>query len=596
MAYVAPSGKIELMKNVPLTPDYENTLWFANVSAQNAYFSAKVSLTFNNQMYTRVSDGVCRVEGEAELLKEYNYMRFNNNIPSGIGVTTKTYYAFITNVEYINNNVTEISFEIDEIQTWLFETSFAPCMIERQHTLNDQWGSNLVPEEIDIKEYVTSDIDYVIGTSSSTPPKYCYLLGIDCLAFPNETPGEMPAIFTQVTQLGTFSGTRWVGFPKTTNGETGLNNLIRALGNYGQLPVIGDTIQIHRLYIVPQDLFFSSDPADTGTLVAAGGHGKTKGVNKPQNFVDERGLINTPYVPKNNKMLTHPFVYYSVDCVTGKNDYKYELNTASAQAYGSTIVQVYGVVSDRPMAYINVQYYDGEYLSPEYSMCVDDFPSIPVCTNGVEGMLVSEGIKALGSLAKSYFQYEFGSVPTTEMMKRTNEYTKIGYAKNKKGGLGKRTSVDKVATESQSAHRNVPMIQKQSVHLPDFQLSTSTELINGTATSLLPIMARPNMVGLLVAPCWDVRIVKKQLRYDFAVMYDHYLSKYGYAIHDINVPNIHARQNWTYVKTDGCVVLGNVPTSARTTIENAMDRGITYWANGNIGAYGDFTNNPLGQG
>ena len=61
---------------------------------------------------------------------------------------------------------------------------------------------------------------------------------------------------------------------------------------------------------------------------------------------------------------------------------------------------------------------------------------------------------------------------------------------------------------------------------------------------------------------------------------------YGYAVNEIKVPNIHQRPQWNFVKTEGCVVTGNVPNAIRTTIEQIFDSGVRFWNNGdNIGKY-----------
>ena len=40
MPYLAPGSQIVLYPNVPLTSDYENTIYFASFDAQKSYFDA----------------------------------------------------------------------------------------------------------------------------------------------------------------------------------------------------------------------------------------------------------------------------------------------------------------------------------------------------------------------------------------------------------------------------------------------------------------------------------------------------------------------------------------------------------------------------
>lgn len=58
-----------------------------------------------------------RVEKKAEDLYDCNYLAFQNT-----SFGSKWFYAFITSVEYVNNITSEITFEIDVLQTYFLTT------------------------------------------------------------------------------------------------------------------------------------------------------------------------------------------------------------------------------------------------------------------------------------------------------------------------------------------------------------------------------------------------------------------------------------------------------------------------------------------
>ena len=72
---------------------------------------------------------------------------------------------------------------------------------------------------------------------------------------------------------------------------------------------------------------------------------------------------------------------------------------------------------------------------------------------------------------------------------------------------------------------------------------------------------------------------------------------YGYQTNRVKIPNINAREHYTYVKTCGCnivsgkenendVIVGGLPTDDLHKIVSIYDNGITFWKNGNnIGNY-----------
>lgn len=144
--YIAPNSTIILLKDVPLSRDYTDTIFFTSAAAQTSYFqSAYVKKTFTAQSYQRVKKWVMRLEVLADEIYDYNYMMFQNT-----SFGSKWFYAFITNVEYINNSVSEITYELDVMQVWLFEATVKPSYVERETPETDVIGDHIEPEPIDL--------------------------------------------------------------------------------------------------------------------------------------------------------------------------------------------------------------------------------------------------------------------------------------------------------------------------------------------------------------------------------------------------------------------------------------------------------------
>ena len=150
--YINPNSTIKILRNVPLDNTYEHTIYFASHSAQSSYFSGLAKYTFEAQSYQRVKRGYIRVATNAENLYDCNYLMFQN---SAFG--SKWFYAFIKSVEYINNGVSEIEFEIDVMQTWHFDYTIKACFVEREHSATDVIGDNIVEENLALGEYVESN-------------------------------------------------------------------------------------------------------------------------------------------------------------------------------------------------------------------------------------------------------------------------------------------------------------------------------------------------------------------------------------------------------------------------------------------------------
>lgn len=151
--YIAPDTTIRILNNVPLDNTYRNTIYFAFVSAQIEYFTGKTKYLLTDQTYQRVNRGTMRIQKRADNLYDCNYLMFQNT-----AYGQKWFYAFITSVEYINNETSEITFEIDVMQTWHFDYTVNMSFVEREMSVTDKIGDNLVPENLELGEYVYEDL------------------------------------------------------------------------------------------------------------------------------------------------------------------------------------------------------------------------------------------------------------------------------------------------------------------------------------------------------------------------------------------------------------------------------------------------------
>lgn len=181
MAYIQPQSEVWLCRDVPLDPSYDNQLTFTtgtgasrqwDLTAQRAYFASKAVYHPTNFSIVKERDGVLRMTGDVGNYYDINYMYFTNT-----NFSNKFFYAFVTQVEYVNPNTTLIYFELDEFQTWANDIVWMESSIEREHTEHDELYANLEDEGIGVNdlqpyayEYVDSALgekQLVIGTTES---------------------------------------------------------------------------------------------------------------------------------------------------------------------------------------------------------------------------------------------------------------------------------------------------------------------------------------------------------------------------------------------------------------------------------------------
>lgn len=161
MAFI-PTTAVRLLTGVPLS--YKNgrptdQIDFASVTAQYNYFAGKAAFSYNECTYQREKRAI-KVPTNAEELHTVNYLMWQNFDYGG-----RWMYAYITEVEYANENMSYVHFEIDPFQTFMFDYSLLTCFTEREHVADDTIGAHTVPEGLETGPYIsTSEGHYPAGS------------------------------------------------------------------------------------------------------------------------------------------------------------------------------------------------------------------------------------------------------------------------------------------------------------------------------------------------------------------------------------------------------------------------------------------------
>ena len=79
------------------------------------------------------------------------------------------------------------------------------------------------------------------------------------------------------------------------------------------------------------------------------------------------------------------------------------------------------------------------------------------------------------------------------------------------------------------------------------------------------------------------------IRAEYARIIDNFFSQYGYKVSILKDIELHNRQNWDFVQTIGCNVIGECPANVIETVKKMFDAGVTLWHNGTFN-YGTLDN------
>lgn len=140
---------ITLYRGVPWDNTYSDIRLFDTQAERDSFFSNNVMGYWENCSVVNYEQRVRLQTDNFNYYLTADYMSFVNNI----GVPQKRFYAFVTSVSYINVNTIEVAYEIDWVQTYLFDFGFGECLVEREHVLSDKVGEHTVPENFEIGEY-----------------------------------------------------------------------------------------------------------------------------------------------------------------------------------------------------------------------------------------------------------------------------------------------------------------------------------------------------------------------------------------------------------------------------------------------------------
>jgi hypothetical protein len=336
--YIAPNSTIKILRNVPLDPTYEHTIYFpvgdTGLATQRAYFSAKAKYTFTEQTYQRVNKGRIRLAALADNLYDCNYLMFQNT-----NFGSKWFYAFIKSVEYINNAVCEVEYEIDVIQTWNNDYLLDVCYVERQHTETDEIGDNIINEEFNIGDYVCNANTYLDMND----------MNIAVISTPKDSGGQLIPINNGHIYYNVYAGySVSTIFHVNQTDMTSLNSYIAQL--------VANNEQIIAMYQFPS--IFSSAIEGVSQTV--------------EHTMDKNTVAIDGYIPKNNKLFTYPYNVLRVDDNNGRTqDYKYEYFAGDIMCFEfKCCILPSPVVVGYPLGYKGMtEYYPDRIITENFPVC-----------------------------------------------------------------------------------------------------------------------------------------------------------------------------------------------------------------------------------
>lgn len=524
--YIEPTTNIKILRNVPLENTYDHTLYFANASEQYTYFASMVYKNCTNYTYQRVNKGKMRIEGKADNYYNCNYLMFQNT-----NFGTKWFYAFITSVEYVNNETTEITFEIDVIQTWLFDAHVEECFIDRQHSLSDAIGDNIVPESLPLGEYVFNGYQPI----DSSYADMCVVIAIV-----DTTQRSFGQLYD-----GIYGGAMLLAYDCTdANFVSDINSKV---DEYIQKP---DAIL--SMYLVPKAVVGS---IPTSHILPYGSSGFSSRFGGLTWKVSKQDTIDG-YLPKNAKMYTYPYNYLHVDNSNGQDlvlRYEFFEDQTPYVTIIGNITQPVSLVL-RPSKYKGApaEQFDTFATLNTESLQISNYPLCSWNVDAYEAWIAQNAIPVMG---------------------------------NAISGIAGAGVASNFSANPQGMLANSVLGSVMNAVSANYAASIQADICKGTINGGSVNVSRGKQ---------QFYYGRASVNRQYAKIIDDFFTMYGYAVKSIGRLNTHGRPHWNYVKTVGCVLSGSVPSDDTKKIVSIYDRGITFWRHANeVGNYE--LDNSLGQ-
>lgn len=543
---ITPDTNIRLLK-CPLKLDNKNQITFANITAQTNYFLSLAHLEVEGSMYQR-KDSAIYYPAIYDDLIEYNYVMYQNE-----NYSNKWFYAFITDMEYLNDNTTKISIITDSFQTWQFDIVYKESFVERE-MINvdiDNPGSSLVAENLETGEYKVAGVGNLTGLS----PYYVWAYSDDSIKLgPQGTSYSLGVANTYYvngihTSVHFIVATSDVGYATIATGLQLYDNQSEKVVAHFSIPSLAANGNTND---------FTSG-ALSGVYLLAGSATPTS-----------KTLLSTPsqvdgYTPKNAKVLTYPYVYLGFNPPQGTSKiYRYE-----DFANGTPQFKFISEVNPNPTVYMIPQNYRGVTGdSLQDNATLNGYPQIASKVDVYNSWLAENSgiINVQASQAAGNLQYDTAAGTASLIGTIGSTTTGAISGSGSGGGLGDVFSTALNMYKNQYNYDYyIKMINAQNERQ---QMLPDNVSLGGSNATLLGYGLMDNNI-----------FTRYNIKYAQAVRIDNYFSMFGYQMNLLKIPNINNRPNWNYVKTQGINLLGNIPNNDLINIRALFDSGITLWHN-----------------
>lgn len=592
MAHVPLSGtNVRILADVPFSNDYKNTRWFTSSSEQYNWFNDK-SRVYEMSKATfqgfRENKSYISVSLRIDLLYNASYIMFQN-----ADYGDKWFYAFVTEIEYKNVGTTYVHFDIDVLQTWMFDIKFQESFIVREHV--KLWNDDGTPTINTIDEGLNYGSEYdIVSVENHTPYSDMMFLVIISTSIMHGTPGEEESRLNDIN--ASLNGIpqplcyyihpfyRDGKVPTTYIGDNNANlsPIVKMLTNiFSQEHAVKNIVNMYVTDYIGLKLNYNNGDKElklNADMFEKAGIADDKHGNVDTIFVKNIPDYETLEIDtgdkwggftkdQESKLMMYPY------CVTEITDFKgNHMNLKTEYINNNKLkIQVRGSLGvSNKVAYSIRDYNADDALSDGKRLTVSLDTSL-INNNPNDIAIINDYLSAYLQGNKNSLENQKSSILFNGLMSVIGGGISAGASAVAGSPSGVASSATGMVSSAGNAVLQMQAMQAKQADIANIppqltKMGGNTSFDYGNGYS-------------------GVYIIKKQLKAEYRRSLSSFFHKYGYKINRVKKPNLRTRKVFNYIQTKDCFISGNINNNDLQEIRAIFDNGITLWHTNSIGDY-----------
>ena len=611
-----PETEVYLLSGIPFNISYNNVRDFDSIDEQVAYFLRKQKYKFDKLTYQRVTQQTIKLDINYNDLLDCNYIMFQNQSNKG-----KWYYAFITDYEFVSQNCTIITYQLDVFQTYLFDFSFQSTYVEREHT--KRFNNDGTPVINTLDEGLAYGYDYecynIEHVQQCDNIIWAVLVSkLNLISYPTKLyggsrTGKIPTtLYYYCVPIRVDNA----NIDLKVNGKqvSSVQSIISKFQN--DTNFVNNLVSFYYTDTIPCEVSFDGNDNITSnssyldvfevaglTLVTAGRYGYDT-INKT--------IANNIYdkLPKyaESKLLMYPYTIVEIADQKGNTFTLKPENIARDNLPKFEIEMSSSIGTEPKCAYIIKNYLGNTRNFKELSQGIinNDLSAIPILDDYTasyiqanKNSIATTNAYAIDNAQRGINQNNANNRVNNAILDKQQAYSGLengisalssALQGNIAGAVGNIYSTIKNYDVSQGERAKMNMnneFANENLRINAEQQIGLTQAKIADINNIPPTIRNLGNNGLFSYGngITGIYIYYKTIRPEYVRQLTAYFKMFGYKVNRLEIPNLKSRLSYNYIKTADANIIGNIPNNYLNALKGIFDKGITIWHTDDIGNY-----------